>query len=87
MNQERSIELIHADLDGEISAAEQEELHACLEADHSLAALRDDMRKLHDALGRVEAIDPPPGLRSSILAAIQPAGRSVGTTSRPAARL
>jgi hypothetical protein len=44
------------------------------------------MRKLHDALGRVEAIDPPPGLRSSILAAIQPAGRSVGTTSRPAAR-
>ncbi len=72
MNHERSIELIHADLDGEISAEDQQELHACLESDASLGALRDDMRKLHDVLGRVESEDPPPGLRSRIIAAAAP---------------
>jgi len=82
MNQERSIELMHADLDGEISAEEQEELRAFLEADASLVALQHDMRKLHDALGRVEAVDPPPGLRSSIIAAINPAGNPARTPSR-----
>jgi len=75
MNHERSIELIHGDLDGELSPQEQDELHACLAADPSLSALRKEMQKLHEALSRVEAVDPPPELRARILAAIRPAMR------------
>lgn len=73
MNQERSIELIHADLDGEISAEDQDELHALIQGDAGLATLRDELRKLNDVLGRVDAVDAPPELRSRILAAIHPA--------------
>lgn len=86
MNQKRSIELIHADLDCEISAEEQEELRALIKGDATLASMRDDLRKLNDVLGRVEAVDAPQELRSRILAAIRPAHNPSQAPGRPSTK-
>ena len=75
MNEDRSIELIHGELDGELSAPEQEELAARMQSDPGLKSLMDDMRKLSGVLDRVPQADPPPGLRSRIMAAVRPRKR------------
>lgn len=75
MNDQRSIELIHAELDGEISAEERDELKARLDADPALQALREELRALSRTLGRVQPVEPPPGLRARILAAVRPPPR------------
>ena len=75
MNDDRSIELIHGELDGELSASEQEELAARLQSDPAMKSLMDDMRKLSGVLDRVPQADPPPGLRHRIMAAVRPRKR------------
>jgi hypothetical protein len=75
MNDDRSIELIHGALDGELSASEQEELAARLQSDPALKSLMDDMRKLSGVLDRVPQANPPPGLRSRIMASVRPRKR------------
>lgn len=75
MNDQRSIELIHAELDGEISAAEKDELDARLQEDPGLTDLREQLRGLASALERIEPVEPPPGLRARILAAVRPVPR------------
>ncbi len=75
MKDDRSIELIHAEIDGELCERDKEELHARLEADPALVALRDDLRKFSDAISRVDQAEPPAGLRARILAAVRPRKR------------
>lgn len=72
MKDDRSIELIHAELDRALSGEEQKELTERLEGDPSLRALREDLRKLAGFLDRVPPAEPPPGLKHRILAAVRP---------------
>ena len=69
---ERSLELIHGEIDGRISAREQEELRALLDADPKLREIRSELQKLAQSLGQVQPLDPPAGLRARILNAIRP---------------
>ncbi len=75
MNDDRSIELIHGELDGELSASEREELVARLQSDPALKSLMDNMRKLAGILDSVPQADPPPGLRSRIVESVRPRKR------------
>lgn len=86
---ERYIELIHQEVDGGNSPEESRTLQAFL-ADHAEArALLDDLRRLDGILGRVDQVEPPPGLKASILAALPeeaPAVAPVAAPARPAVR-
>jgi hypothetical protein len=62
--------LIHAEIDGELDAAQRAELARALLADPPARALRDDLRLLCLTLDAVEPVEPPLGLRESILAAM-----------------
>jgi hypothetical protein len=75
MIDDRSLELVHGSIDGEISAQEAAELRQRLESDAELRAIRDQLLELHETLDRVEPVDPPPGLRQAILEAIRPKER------------
>lgn len=75
---ERSLELIHGEIDGRISAREQEELRALLDADPKLREIRSELQKLAQSLGQVQPLDPPAGLRARILNAIRPPAKPAG---------
>lgn len=75
MIDDRSLELVHGSIDGENSAQEDAELRQRLESDAELRAIREQLLELHEALDRVEPVDPPPGLRQAILQAIRPKER------------
>lgn len=80
MTDPRSIELIQARLDGEISAAERQELESRLQADPELAGLEEKLAALTDVLARVEAVEPPAGLRKRIISAVVPSPRRSNAT-------
>ncbi len=69
MLDEKTIELIQADVDGELPAQYRAELSRCLLANPEARALRDELERLCRVLARVPAADPPAGLRASILSA------------------
>ncbi len=62
--------LIHAEIDGELDARQRAELSRYLLADPALRALRDQIRQLCTALDAVAEVEPPPQLRTDILAAL-----------------
>jgi hypothetical protein len=62
--------LIHAEIDGELDAAQRAELARALLADPQARKLRDDLRRVCQTLDGMPLVDPPPGLRESILAAM-----------------
>jgi hypothetical protein len=62
--------LIHAEIDGELDAAQRAELARTLLADPKARELRNDLRRLCQTLDAVPPVDPPPGLEASILAAM-----------------
>jgi hypothetical protein len=62
--------LIHAEIDGELDAAQRAELARALLADPKARALRDDLRRVCKALDELEPVEPPAGLRRSILVAL-----------------
>ena len=72
MTDSRSIELIQARLDGEISAAALQELESRLQADPELVIVEQKLTSLAEVLARVEAVEPPAGLRQRILSAVIP---------------
>ena len=80
--------LIHAEIDGELDAAQRAELARALLADPQARKLRDDLRRVCQTLDGMPLVDPPPGLRESILAAMPHAApvdirtRSLGLTPR-----
>jgi hypothetical protein len=67
---ERTIELIHGDLDGQLGPDERRELHILLEASDEARREHERVRALHETLGSLAEVELPPGLRDSILAAV-----------------
>jgi len=75
---ERTLELIHTEIDGRISATEREELRALLDADPKLREIRSELQKLAQSFGKIDPLDPPAGLRRRILDAIRPPAKRAG---------
>jgi hypothetical protein len=69
MIEEKYIEFIHADLDGELPERHRAEMSRYLLANPEARALRDDLRQVCAVLDGVPEAEPPPGLKASILAA------------------
>jgi anti-sigma factor RsiW len=79
MIDERHFELIHRDLDGELSRDERAELARVLLAKPEARALRDELGRLFGELARLDDVPPPPDLAASVLSSIpkaDPARRS-----------
>jgi hypothetical protein len=68
MVEEKYLELIQADVDGELPERQRAELSQYLLANPEARALRDELRQVCTALDSLAAADPPPGLRDAILA-------------------
>jgi anti-sigma factor RsiW len=64
---ERALELIHAEVDGELDGPAKAELSRRLLADPSLRALRDQVRATCAAIDALPSEEPPEGLRASIM--------------------
>lgn len=64
------VELMHAVLDGEASAADAERLERLLDADPASRTHYESLRALHQLLDRVPSVEPPAGLASGIVARI-----------------
>lgn len=72
---QKHIDLINADIDGEIRDAEKEALAAFLADSAEGRALHADMQQLTGALGALEELEPPPHLRHVIMNSIPPEPR------------
>lgn len=71
MIDERTLELIHAELDDELDQAGRAELRERLQASPEAAELRADLMRMADALDRVPVLAPPPALHSQLLRPIR----------------
>lgn len=67
MSNETDIELVQADIDGEISETQREGLRARLAASPELRAYQASVRELVDILDSVPALEPPVDLRQDLL--------------------
>jgi hypothetical protein len=76
------ITLIHAEIDGELDAANRAELARHLLADPNARTLREDLRRLCTELDALPEVEPPAQLRRNILAALPQS-----TVKRPALSL
>jgi anti-sigma factor RsiW len=89
MIDEKHIELINAEIDGELSSEQRADLSGYLLRHPEARALRDDLQRLCGALNRTVQVPPPADLRDRILGALPaPAPRrhwSAGS-SRPVLR-
>jgi hypothetical protein len=73
---ERTIELIHGDIDGELDAAQRVELGRILEASAEARSEHARLRALSTMMAGLPECAPPPGLRDSILAKARPPARA-----------
>lgn len=71
MLEEKHIELIQADVDGELPEQSRAELSRVLLANAEARALRDELRRTCAALDSVGIVEPPADLRGSILSGIK----------------
>ncbi len=67
MIEQKYIELIHADVDGEISDSQREELKRHLATNPDARKMHEDMVQLGAMLDRVSELDPPADLASKIV--------------------
>jgi len=67
MLDERTLDLINADIDGELSTAEQQQLDSILESSSEARAMRAELLKLSNLLDNVPDQSPPPGLKGQII--------------------
>jgi len=72
MLDERTLNLINADVDGELALAEQQELDSILETSAEARAMRAEMLRLSNLLDSVPKQAPPDGLSSQILRQLAP---------------
>lgn len=70
MIDERTIELIHAGIDGELDAAGAAELEQCLADSGEARQYHAQMRDLGAFMSRVPVVEPPEGLHASIVSSI-----------------
>jgi hypothetical protein len=75
----RTVERMHARIDGTISEADSAELDSVLEKSPEARARFEELQALSERLDRIESVAPPPELRAGVLAAL-------GPRDRPAAR-
>jgi hypothetical protein len=78
MERARLEELIQAQLEGELSAAERADLARVLLQDAGARRLHDEFVRIDRLLRDIPPADPPPGLREYILAGTAPPDRSAG---------
>lgn len=82
MLEERTLNLINADVDGELTSAEKQELDSILESSAEARAMRAELLKLSNILESVPEQTPPPDLSGRILGQLAPA-RTVARFSLP----
>ena len=70
MIEERHVELIHAELDGELTYEQRAELSRVLLANPEARTLRGELSRLFGDLAKLEDAVPPPALAASVLNAI-----------------
>ena len=81
MVDERTRELIHAELDGELDPTAQAELETRLAAGDDARRLRDDLQRIAGSLARMSSEEPPLAVRAAVRQAVrespisQPASR------------
>ena len=75
MLEQRVIELINADIDGELGQAEKEELEAILESSAEARVMKVELLKLANLLESSPDLEPPAELPSQILDKLAPPGR------------
>jgi hypothetical protein len=71
MLNERTAELIQADIDGELADGDRSELEAALEQLAEARQFRDEMNRVAELMKSAPDLDPPWGLRRRILDSIQ----------------
>lgn len=76
MLDERTLELINAGVDGELSAGESRQLETILKASAEARAMHAELLRLSNLLENQPAVQPPPDLSSRILQQISPQGIS-----------
>ena len=67
MLDQRIIELINADIDGELGTEDQGELKAVLISSPEAAEYRVELLELNNAFRNMKELDPPPALARNIL--------------------
>jgi hypothetical protein len=78
MLEERTLNLINADVDGELTAREKQELDAILEISAEARAMRAELLKLSHLLDSMPEQSPPHGFSSRILNQLAPPPRAPG---------
>jgi anti-sigma factor RsiW len=78
------LELIHAEIDGELDTAQRAELARRLLADPQMRSLREELRRLCTALDALAQAEPPSELRQGILAALPRASAKQSSAGRRA---
>jgi hypothetical protein len=81
MIEERHVELIHAELDGELTSEQRAELSRVLLANPDARALRDQLARLFDTVAKVEVVPSPPEFSRSVLSALGAKLRPVASRS------
>jgi hypothetical protein len=71
MLEERIINLINAELDGELSAAERDELESVLEVSAEARAMRAELQKLGEMMDSLPRRQPPAGLADQIMTSVR----------------
>jgi hypothetical protein len=79
MIDEKTLELIHAEIDGELPEQHRAELSRHLLSSPEARAAREELRRVCALLDRVQPVEPPPDLRASILGAVKLPGSAAGT--------
>lgn len=86
MVDEATIELIHAEVDGRLSAAQRAELSRRLLADQDARTMQREMSALRDLLAAVPPAEVPGDVVPTILAALPPVNESGATVARRSGR-
>lgn len=73
--EQKHIDLIHADIDGEIGQTDKNALDAFLADNSEGRTLHMELAKLRDSIESVELVSPPPHLRHVIMNSVKPAPR------------
>jgi anti-sigma factor RsiW len=82
MIDEKYLELIQADVDGELPDRDRAELSRFMLANPDAHAVRDELKRLCSTLDKVRQVEPPPELRTSILAAVPLQAAAAGARSQ-----
>ena len=84
MVDERTLELIHAELDGDLGASDRADLSRRLEVDAEARTLREQLGVIAGALGRMEPVPEPAELHLQLLQVTRRSARVISSRERRA---